>query len=89
MHDPQETRLTLIGKQRGPGGVDAWDEFVALYEPLIYGLARRKGLQDADARDICQEVFRAVAAPSTGGTPRRGASAAGWPGSPGTSRSTS
>ena len=32
-----------------------------LYEPLVYRLARRKGLQDSDARDLCQEVFRAVA----------------------------
>ena len=34
---------------------------MAIYEPLVYGLARRKGLQDADARDLCQEVFRTVA----------------------------
>jgi RNA polymerase sigma-70 factor (ECF subfamily) len=27
----------------------------------VYRLARRKGLQDADARDLCQDVFRAVA----------------------------
>ena len=61
MHDPLETRLALIAKLGDPGEVDAWDEFVALYEPLIYGLARGKGLQDADARDVCQEVFGAVA----------------------------
>ena len=34
---------------------------MALYEPLVYRLARRKGLQDADAHDLCQEVFRTVA----------------------------
>jgi RNA polymerase sigma-70 factor (ECF subfamily) len=39
----------------------AWSEFVALYEPLIRRLAHRKGLQDADAGDLCQDVFRAVA----------------------------
>jgi RNA polymerase sigma factor (sigma-70 family) len=32
-----------------------------VYEPLVYGLGRRRGLQDADARDLCQEVFRAIA----------------------------
>jgi RNA polymerase sigma-70 factor (ECF subfamily) len=55
------TRRSLIVKLRDPADTEAWCEFVALYEPLIYRLARRKGLQDADARDLCQEVFRAVA----------------------------
>ncbi len=59
-HEPV-TRHTLIIKLRDPADAGAWHEFVALYEPLIYRLARRKGLQDADARDICQEVFRVVA----------------------------
>lgn len=27
----------------------------------MYGFARKKGLQDADARDLCQEVLRRVA----------------------------
>jgi RNA polymerase sigma-70 factor (ECF subfamily) len=55
------TRRSLILKLRDPADHAAWCEFVALYQPLIYRLARRKGLQDADARDLCQEVFRAVA----------------------------
>src|SRR5207237_644077 len=49
------------GKLRAPADTAAWGEFVVIYEPLIYRLARRKGLQDADARDLCQEVFRRVA----------------------------
>jgi RNA polymerase sigma-70 factor (ECF subfamily) len=55
------TRISLIVKLRDPNDESAWREFVALYEPLIYRLARRKGLQDADAHDLCQEVLRAVA----------------------------
>jgi RNA polymerase sigma-70 factor (ECF subfamily) len=43
------------------GDAAAWSEFLAVYEPLVYGLGRRRGLQDADARDLCQEVFRAIA----------------------------
>ena len=39
----------------------AWGEFVEIYGPLIHRLARRRGLQDADAADLVQEVFRAVA----------------------------
>ena len=54
------TRHTLIVKLRDPADAGAWREFVAIYEPLVYRLARRKGLQDADARDLCQEVFRTV-----------------------------
>jgi RNA polymerase sigma-70 factor (ECF subfamily) len=61
MNQPPETRNTLIVKLRDPADTAAWREFVALYEPLVYDLACRQGLQDADARDLCQEVFRAVA----------------------------
>jgi RNA polymerase sigma factor (sigma-70 family) len=55
------TRHSLVLRLRNRDDEAAWAEFLAIYEPLIYGLARRKGLQDADARDLCQEVFRAVA----------------------------
>jgi RNA polymerase sigma-70 factor (ECF subfamily) len=55
------TRFSLVLRLRNPHDEVAWAEFVQIYEPLIYRLARNKGLQDADARDLCQEVFRAVA----------------------------
>lgn len=55
------TRYTLIAKLRDPADAGAWREFVTLYQPLIYRLARRQGLQDADALDLGQEVFRTVA----------------------------
>jgi RNA polymerase sigma factor (sigma-70 family) len=55
------TRRSLVLRLRDPRDEAAWAEFVAIYEPLIYRLARKKGLQDADAQDLCQEVFRAVA----------------------------
>ena len=55
------TRHTLITKLRDPSDREAWGEFVAIYEPLVYQLARQKGLQDADAKDVCQDVFRTVA----------------------------
>jgi RNA polymerase sigma factor (sigma-70 family) len=38
----------------------AWVEFVTLYEPVIYRLLRQHGLQDADARDVMQELLLAV-----------------------------
>ena len=33
---------------------------MAIYEPLVYRLARAKGLQHADAQDLTQDVFTAV-----------------------------
>jgi RNA polymerase sigma factor (sigma-70 family) len=61
MDDAPATRHTLIAKLRDPADGVAWKEFLAIYEPLVYRLARQKGLQDADANDLCQDVFRAVA----------------------------
>jgi RNA polymerase sigma-70 factor (ECF subfamily) len=40
---------------------EAWDEFVALYTPLIFGYAIRRGLQQADAADLAQDVMLIVA----------------------------
>jgi RNA polymerase sigma-70 factor (ECF subfamily) len=77
MDQSPATRQSLIVKLRDPGDSGAWSEFVALYEPLIYRLARRKGLQDADANDVCQEVFRAVAGSVDRWDPARG-SFRGW-----------
>lgn len=55
------TRRSLVLRLRNLDDQVAWGEFVEIYEPLVYRLARAKGLQDADAHDLCQEVFRAVA----------------------------
>jgi RNA polymerase sigma-70 factor (ECF subfamily) len=61
MSAPPTTRYSLLLRIADPQNHAAWLEFVAIYEPLVYRVARRRGLQDADARDLCQEVFRAVA----------------------------
>ena len=55
-----ETRRSLVLRLRTPSHDEAWREFVAIYEPLIYRLARTKKLQHADAQDLVQEVFAAV-----------------------------
>jgi RNA polymerase sigma-70 factor (ECF subfamily) len=64
----------LLVRLRDPHDADAWRQFVELYASVVYGFARRRGLQDADAADLMQEVFRAVA--SSAGRldydPRRG-----------------
>ena len=61
MSDVPETRLSLLLRLRDRGDSDAWTRFVDLYGPLVYGLARRHGLGDADAADRMQEVLLAVA----------------------------
>jgi RNA polymerase sigma factor (sigma-70 family) len=54
------TRPSLLFRLRDPLDHEAWVEFVTLYEPVVYRLLRRHGLQDADAREVMQEVFLAV-----------------------------
>jgi RNA polymerase sigma factor (sigma-70 family) len=77
MDQTPATRASLIVKLRDTRDETAWSEFLALYEPLVYRLARQKGLQDADARDLCQEVFGAVAQAVDRWEPGRG-SFRGW-----------
>ena len=48
----------LVRVQAGDG--DAWQKLVHLYTPLVYRLCRRCNVQQDDAEDIAQEVFRAV-----------------------------
>ena len=56
-----ETRASLILRLPDAEDAVAWDEFTAVYAPLVYRLARRRGLQPADADDLVQEVLTAVA----------------------------
>jgi RNA polymerase sigma factor (sigma-70 family) len=61
MDESPSTRRSLLIRLRNPGDERAWSEFTEIYGPLVYQLARRRGLQEADAQDLVQEVFRAVA----------------------------
>ncbi len=54
------TRLSLLVRMKNARDDDAWGDFMAVYEPVIYAMTRRRGLQDADAREIVQEVLLAV-----------------------------
>jgi RNA polymerase sigma-70 factor (ECF subfamily) len=56
-----DTRPSLILRLPDAADVEAWEEFAAIYQPLVYRLARAKGFQPADAQDIVQEVLLAVA----------------------------
>jgi RNA polymerase sigma-70 factor (ECF subfamily) len=61
MADFPATRASLLVRLRDPRDEAAWREFVDLYAPLVYGYARKQGLQDADAADLSQDVLSAVA----------------------------
>jgi RNA polymerase sigma-70 factor (ECF subfamily) len=55
------TQATLLVRVRDRNDHDAWTRFVDVYTPVVYGYARRQGLQDADAADVTQDVMRSVA----------------------------
>src|SRR5262245_20822253 len=55
------TRASLLLRLRDPHDGGAWREFVELYMPLVYGYARKQGLQHAGAADLSQDVLGAVA----------------------------
>jgi RNA polymerase sigma-70 factor (ECF subfamily) len=55
-----DTRASLILRLPDANDVAAWDEFVAIYQPLVLRLAKRKGFQHADAEELVQEVLMAV-----------------------------
>jgi RNA polymerase sigma-70 factor (ECF subfamily) len=79
MADSPNTRPSLLVRIRDARDGQAWSQFVALYAPLVYGYARKRGLQDADAADLTQDVLRAVAgaAERLAYDPKRG-SFRGW-----------
>jgi RNA polymerase sigma factor (sigma-70 family) len=56
------TRLSLLIRLRDHQDHEAWSQFVEVYAPAIYGYARKRGLQDADAADLTQSCLRQVAA---------------------------
>jgi RNA polymerase sigma-70 factor (ECF subfamily) len=60
MGEAPATRASLLVRIRDAQDVQAWNQFVEIYAPLVYGFARRHGLQDADAADVTQEVMQSV-----------------------------
>ena len=61
MTETPETRPSLLVRVKDPTDRQAWSQFVEVYRPVIHRLARRKGLQHADAEDLVQRVLVAVA----------------------------
>lgn len=55
-----DTRESLLLRLPDRDDAQAWQEFVTIYEPFVYRLGRRCGLQQADAQELVQNVLLAV-----------------------------
>jgi RNA polymerase sigma-70 factor (ECF subfamily) len=55
------TRPSLLLRIRDAGDMEAWRLFVEIYAPVVHRYGIRRGLQDADAADLMQEVMGDVA----------------------------
>jgi RNA polymerase sigma-70 factor (ECF subfamily) len=60
-HETIATRRTLIQRLQCLDDQQGWQEFFETYWRLIYAVARRLGLNDAEAQDVVQETMISVA----------------------------
>jgi RNA polymerase sigma-70 factor (ECF subfamily) len=62
-HDDEliPTRASLLGRLKDWQDQSSWQEFFDTYWKLIYGVARKAGLDDAEAQDVVQETLASVA----------------------------
>ena len=60
MWDFPDTSHSLIARVKDLADGAAWTEFLAIYRPVVYRMARRRGMQDADSQDVTQRVLLAV-----------------------------
>jgi len=65
-----ETSHSLIGRVKDLADGAAWTEFLEIYWPVVYRMARKRGMQDADAQDVTQRVFLAVSQAIDGWKPQ-------------------
>jgi RNA polymerase sigma factor (sigma-70 family) len=61
MDETPATRPSLLVRLRNLQDQRSWEEFYVIYHPLVFRMARNQGFQDADASELTQEVFMAVA----------------------------
>ena len=60
-HDSIPTRHSLLNRLKDWRDEASWREFFELYWELIYNVARKAGLNDAEAQKVVQETVIAVA----------------------------
>jgi RNA polymerase sigma factor (sigma-70 family) len=59
--DAIRTRATLLNRMKNWNDQSSWQEFFDIYWKLIYGVARKAGLNDSEAQDVVQESMVSVA----------------------------
>jgi len=59
--DPIPTRHSLLSRLKDWGDQASWQEFFDTYWRLIYNVATKAGLSDAEAQEVVQETVIAVA----------------------------
>lgn len=60
MSDFPETNHSLIARVQDPSDGASWTEFLGIYQPVVYRMARKRQLQEADALDVVQQVFLSI-----------------------------
>src|SRR5262245_9772839 len=58
--DPIPTRHSLLNRLKDLGDRESWQEFFDTYWQLIYKVALKAGLNDAEAQDVVQETLIAL-----------------------------
>ncbi len=80
MESTSESLLLQLATPSGSSGAKsaAWNRFVSLYTPLLFGWARKMGLSREDAADLIQDVFAIVVRRIAVWTPDPQKSFRGW-----------
>lgn len=60
MDDFPDTQISLIARVKDLGDGASWAEFLGIYQPIVFRMARRRGMQEADALDVMQQVFLSI-----------------------------
>lgn len=55
-----DTRPSLLLRLHDACDREAWEQFVEIYEKVVYRMATRKGMQPADAEDLTQQVLWSI-----------------------------
>src|SRR5437867_12132469 len=55
------TRASLLSRLKNWDDQESWKEFFETYWKMLYSVARRSGLSEAEAQDVVQEMIIAVA----------------------------
>ncbi|MEM7560555.1 MAG: sigma-70 family RNA polymerase sigma factor [Planctomycetota bacterium] len=78
MNELPDTRESLLLRLADPADRDAWEQFATIYRPVVYRMARLRGLQDADAQDLTQRVLLSVSQSISRWKPQPGARFRNW-----------